>query len=229
MATKRQDRAAHDLQFLRNGDCMDQYSFHRAYEQMPSEYRAELIGGIVFEPSPVSYRHGEHHSDLNFLFKTYCIATAGVKVVNDATVILGPEDELQPDLTVFVSQECGGQSHLNKKGYIEGAPELVAEIAYSRVSIDLHLKRHRYTQAGVVEYLVVCLKPEKIYWLNLQTGKNFRPDFQGVYRSKVFPGLWIHGPGLLSNDDKITVETLQKGLDSLEHRKLAERLARGTK
>jgi hypothetical protein len=38
---------------ITNGDHMKQPEFHRLYSSMPEDYRAELIGGIVFEPSPL--------------------------------------------------------------------------------------------------------------------------------------------------------------------------------
>jgi hypothetical protein len=50
---------------------------------------------------------------------------------------------------------------------VRGAAELLAEIAYSSVAIDLHLKKDDYQKAGVREYLVVCVRePEyaNIWW-----------------------------------------------------------------
>jgi hypothetical protein len=37
---------------LENGDHLDQPTFHARYQAMPEHCRAELIGGIVYMPSP---------------------------------------------------------------------------------------------------------------------------------------------------------------------------------
>ena len=47
-----------------------------------------------------------------------------------------------------------GQARIDEDGYVDGAPELVAEIAASSASIDLHAKRNAYRRNWVQEYLV---------------------------------------------------------------------------
>lgn len=212
---------------LHNGDCMLRGEFHRRYSQMPAEYRAELVGGIVFEPSPVSWWHGEHHSQLNYLLKAYSIHTPHVSVAECPSLFLSEEDEVQPDLVLRLSEKAGGNSQLTKSGYIVGAPELVAEISYSSRSIDLHLKKNRYKLAGVIEYIVVCLEPKRVYWFNLEDGKDL-PTVGGITRSVVFPGLWISVDALLELDDKPIVKTLSKGLSSNVHKDFSKDLAERT-
>ncbi len=202
---------------LYNGDCMMREEFHRIYDQMPEDYRAELIAGIVFEPSPVSYGHGTCHSRLTYLLETYSASTFGTEVAGDATLILGDEDEMQPDLMLRITDTHGGQSHITEYGYIAGAPELVAEVAYSSRAIDLHLKKERYALAGAVEYIVVCLNPKCMYWFDLRSGTQLRPDSKGVFRSRIFPGLWIHEKGLLDLDHGPTSRALEHGLKTAEH------------
>ena len=41
------------------GQRLGQAEFHRRYEAMPPRTRAELVGGIVYMPSPMSNDHGE--------------------------------------------------------------------------------------------------------------------------------------------------------------------------
>ena len=48
-----------DLPPLVEGQRLDQPTFHARYEAMPPGTRAELIGGVVFMPSPVSCDHGD--------------------------------------------------------------------------------------------------------------------------------------------------------------------------
>jgi len=134
----------YERQTLRNGDLLMRSEFHSLYTKMPTEYRAELLGGIVFEPSPVSWLHGEHHSQLNLLLRTYAINTPEVAVGDNTSVFLSDEDEVQPDLVLRVTDNRRGKSRMTASGFIEGAPELVAEVAYSSRALDLHLKKNRY-------------------------------------------------------------------------------------
>lgn len=213
----RRSSSESDVLKLCNGDRMKRKEFHRQYLQMPENYKAELIGGIVFEPSPLGWSHGTHHARLIGLFDTYSIHTPGTEVGDNATVMLSEDDEVQPDVVLRTVQERGGQSKLNGKGYVEGAPELVAEVANSSKAIDLHLKKERYALAGVLEYLVVCLQPKRLYWFDLQNNKELAASVDGVFRSSVFPGLWIHANGLLRLEHELTTTALNQGLQSREH------------
>jgi Uma2 family endonuclease len=138
--------------------------------------------------------------------------------------MLGDEDEVQPDLTLRILPEHGGQSKQPK--FIEGAPELVAEVAYSSYAIDLHLKKERYRVAGVIEYLVLCLQPRRLYWFDFKHDAELTADGEGIFRSVVFPGLWIHGTGLLDSKHVQTDQTLRAGLLSSEHKRFVTRLAK---
>ena len=214
---------------LNNGDCMSQKEFHALYEEMPEGFRAELIGGTVFVREPLAMPHGRSHSRLSTLFDTYAASTVGVETSIDATVILGRKDEVQPDLLLRISPEHKGQStdYTYPKGkgpYVKGAPELVAEIAHSSRSIDLHLKRERYERAGVIEYLVVCLHPMEIHWFELRNHTTIEANEFGVFQSLVFPGLWIHETGLLTGEFKRVMDVLHSGLSSLEHDAFSARL-----
>ncbi|HEY9870532.1 MAG TPA: Uma2 family endonuclease [Candidatus Obscuribacterales bacterium] len=214
---------------LHNGDRMTRAEFHRVYSAMPEDYRAELIAGMVFEPSPVSYPHGKVHSRLGHLFEVYTATTPGTEIAVDATVMLSEEDEVQPDLMLRIVRESGGRSWETPKHYIEGAPELVAEVAYSSRAIDLHLKKERYALAGVLEYMVVCLRPKHIYWFDLCNNSLIESGDDGIFRSLIFPGLWIHGKGLLDLNYKLTNDALARGLQTGEHQSFLARLAKGLK
>src|SRR5438270_6929222 len=122
---------------------------------MPGDFEAELIGGIVYVASPLKRRHGTNHLPLGNLLFAYEDHTPGVESGDNATILLGDEGEPQPDLFLRILPEFGGQSRTTDDDYVEGAPELVAEIAHSSRSIDLHRKREDYTRYGVWEYLVL--------------------------------------------------------------------------
>lgn len=219
-------RALNEGQVLRlhNGDRMKRQEFHTAYCQMPEDYKAELIGGIVFEPSPLGWSHGKNHTRLNYLLEAYATRTPGTEVGDNATVILSEDDEVQPDLVLRTVQTCGGKSRLTDDDYVEGAPELVAEVASSSRAIDLHLKKERYALAGVLEYIVLCLRPRQIYWFDLPGKTQLKAGVDGIFRSAIFPGLWIHADGLLQLDHELTADALDRGLQSPEHMNFILRL-----
>src|SRR5688572_32911518 len=83
---------------LHSGDHMTREEFHRIYSQMPEDFRAELVGGVVYVASPLKRRHGKTHMLLRSVFAAYEGATPGVDASDNTTVLLGDESEPQPDL-----------------------------------------------------------------------------------------------------------------------------------
>jgi len=93
----------------------------------------------------------------------------------------------------------------------------VAEIAHSSQDMDLHDKKQRYAAAGVREYLVVCLKPKKLHWFDLRNNCELASDAGGIFRSVLFPGLWIDGEALLRLDYQRLMGALNQGLATPEY------------
>jgi Uma2 family endonuclease len=209
---------------LCNGDRMNQREFHRRYEAYPEDVKFELVGGIVYMASPLRRPHGTYHYKLSHALAHYEDATPGVEGSDNATQILGKESEPQPDLALRILTECGGQSRVNDDQYYEGAPELLAEISHSTRSLDMNQKRQDYEQAGVQEYLVLCIEERELHWFSFATQKMIRPDRDGIARSCVFPGLWISVAALLDRDGPRLIETVQKGLSSRAHAAFVRRL-----
>ena len=209
---------------LMNGDRMKQPEFHRRYAEYPEDIKFELIGGTVYMTSPLRRAHGSYHPALSGVFWIYHSATPGVEVLDNATTILGEESEPQPDLELRILSQYGGQSHETDEDYVEGPPELMAEIAYSTRAIDMHQKRDDYEQAGVLEYVVLCVEEQELYWWHFPSGRMIRPNRQGIFRSQVFPGLWIDGRALFARDTKRLIEVIEQGLASRAHAAFAKRL-----
>ena len=210
---------------LQNGDRMTREEFHRVYSQMPEDFKAELIGGIVYVASPLKRRHGTNHLPLGTLFFTYEAHTPGVESGDNVTILLGEEGEPQPDLFLRVLTECGGQSQTSDDDYVLGAPELIAEIAFSSRSIDLHRKREDYTRYGVCEYLVLCLGEKKLRWFDLRNDRELEPGDDGICRITAFPGLWIDGEAVVAKDHLRMMAVLERGLSTPEHEQFVRRLA----
>lgn len=211
---------------LHSGDRMTREEFHRAYTRTPKDFKAELIGGIVFVASPVSLRHGRPHFLLGWILGAYEGKTPGVEGSDNATIFLADDSEPQPDLSLRIKPEYGGQSRNTADGdYVVGAPELVIEVARSSQAIDLHAKRVDYAKHGVKEYVVWIVKDGVFAWFDLTTDEEraLPPDF--VVRSFSFPGLWIDGHGILREDHARLTSTLEEGLATPEHAAFVKRLA----
>lgn len=210
---------------LRDGVRMSRARFHRLYSLAPEKTRAELIGGVVHMASPLKYEHGEIHFSLGWLFCYYVGLTPGVGTSDNATVQLGDDSEPQPDGLLRILSEFGGQSTISDDGYVEGPPELLAEIALSSLHLDLHAKRDEYSRNGVQEYLVLDLRDNRLHWFDLKENLELQPDADGIYRIQTFPGLWIDADAVFTGNFNKLSSAFHAGLASPEHAAFVARLA----
>src|SRR4051794_37223759 len=173
----------HGVPPLIPGDFLSRAEFLRRWEAMPEIKRAELIGGIVYMPSPVTTRHGDTENDVATWLGVYKASTPGCAAANNATWLMGEESAPQPDLSLRILPEYGGQSRMEGR-YAGGAPEFLAEVCLSSTAYDLHQKLEVYQEAGVQEYLAVLMRERQLRWHRLADGR-FQvvpaPD-DGVYR-----------------------------------------------
>ena len=212
---------------LENGDVLTRAEFERRYEAMPHLKKAELIEGVVYVPSPVRHRyHGHQHTHLIAWLAHYEAGAPGVEASDNSTVRLDLDNEPQPDGLLFIDPACGGQARIDADDYIEGAPELVAEVASSSASYDLHAKLRVYRRNGVREYLVWRVLDHEVDWFVLRAGQYERlpVDAEGLLRSEVFPGLWLDPAALLRGDLATVLAIVQRGLASPEHAAFVARL-----
>jgi len=211
---------------LVEGQRLDQPTFHALYEAMPPGTRAELIDGVVHMPSPASVEHGEAQVPVIVWLAYYAEQTLGVRAADNATTILGWKGELQPDGLLRILPEYGGRTW-NEGGYICGAPELVAEVAKTTRYVDLGPKLADYQQAGVLEYVVRAIDPDEIFWFGQEQGVFVRRPIgeDGLYRSLVFPGLWLDPLALVNGDTRQQRAVLDLGCATPEHAAFVAKLA----
>jgi Uma2 family endonuclease len=211
---------------LEDGQRLDRATFHARYEAMPPGARAELVGGVVYMPSPLSLSHGNFDSLVTTWLTLYRRATPGVQAASNASVLLDDLGEPQPDVLLRILPECGGQSRDEGK-YLGGAPELVVEVAGSSRALDLGPKFEDYRRAGVLEYLVVSLDPEEVAWF-VRRGDRLEPlppGPDGLFRSEAFPGLWLDARALFGDDMDGLIAALDRGTATPEHGEFVARLA----
>jgi Uma2 family endonuclease len=212
---------------LENGDRLSREEFERRFDAMPGLKKAELIEGVVYMPSPVRVdQHRMPHFDLIGWLGFYRWATPNVVGADNASIRLDLDNMPQPDVCLFISPDKGGQARISEDDYIEDAPELVAEVAASSVSYDLSSKFEVYRRNGVREYLVWRVQDRTIDWFELRRRRFVRLpiDESGLYRSEVFPGLWLDPAALIRSDTVALQAILQRGLASPEHADFVARL-----
>ncbi|MFN8525533.1 MAG: Uma2 family endonuclease [Chloroflexota bacterium] len=186
---------------LESGDHLSQAEFHRRYSARPDIRKAELVEGVVYLASPVRVdRHGEPHGFVIGWLAQYVAGARDAHLADNATVILDDRNEVQPD--AFLWRRAPGGPRLTADGYLEGAPQLVVEIAASSVAYDLHEKKEAYRRNGVREYVVWRVLDGAIDWFRLTDGQYapVSPDADGVIESDQFPGLRLHVASMLAGD-----------------------------
>jgi hypothetical protein len=220
-------QSADEVPPLEVGDRLTRDEFERRYEATPGVKKAELIEGVVYMPPPAvrfDY-HATPHMFLATWIGTYMLATPGVLSGDNGSVRLDLNNEPQPDAALFIPSPFGGQSKVGPDGFLEGAPELAAEVSATTESIDLNAKLGAYLRNGVREYIVWRVRNRAIDWFALRHGKYepLVPGSDGIIRSEVFPGLWLD-PDAMINLRRTVLSALQKGLASPEHAEFVARL-----
>ncbi|MCU0518321.1 MAG: Uma2 family endonuclease [Oscillatoria sp. Prado101] len=221
------EREPKKLPPLENGDRLTRYEFERRYQAMPHIKKAELIEGVVHMASPLRFEpHAEPHARVITWLGVYHASTPGVRLGIEPTVRLDVDNEPQPDGVLLLDESVGGQSRISDDGYVEGAPEFIAEVAASSASYDVGDKLTAYRRNGVREYLVWRVYDSRVDWYKLTEGEYLplQPDQAGVLRSEIFPGLWLPVPALLAGDLAAVLAVLQQGLATPAHAAFVENL-----
>ena len=123
-------------------------------------------------PSPVRIRrHSGPHADVIGWLSVYRVHTPGVLVGDNGSIRLDGDNMPQPDVFAILETESGGQARISDDDYLEGAPELIVEVASSSASYDLHDKLHAYRRSGVQEYVVWRVLDRAIDWFVLREGR----------------------------------------------------------
>ena len=213
---------------LENGDRLTRHEFERRYQATGHIKKAELIEGVVYVASPLRFEpHAEPHSSIVGWLWVYRTATPNVRLGDNATVRLDMDNEPQPDALLRLDESVGGRSQISDDGYVEGAPELIVEVAASSASYDLGNKLNVYRRNQVQEYLVWQVYDQRLDWFRLSQGEYvlLQPDTDGIVRSEVFPGLWLAVPALLEGNLAQVLSVLQLGLATSEHAVFVEQLS----
>ena len=179
---------------LETGMRLNRPEFHRRYvaicERNP-DFKAELIGGVVYFPEPMSswQPHAATWLLVSGWLWEYVKRTPGTKAYSAPTVLLDDLGQPEPD-AVLKRIEPGEDAD----GPLVGPQRLVVEVSVSTLPKDLGLKFRDYQRAGVPEYVVIDVDGRRVHWFVRDGNGGFvplGPDADGRFRSREFPGLWL--------------------------------------
>ena len=183
---------------LISGDRLSQPEFHRLYEQMPRNFRARLIDGIVFSEgdgdgvaSPVSELHGKTTKFAGFWMTYYQTGTPGVLMISDGTLVLGVKNEPQPDQMMYLCLiEGGGRAASTASSTASPnswprSPSRRWRSTWAPKGSPTSGRESRNTSSSA--------QIREIFWHVLRDGVLgiVPPDADGIYLSRTFPGLWL--------------------------------------
>ena len=189
-------------------------------------------------PSPVRIDlHGRPHAQVMAWLGAYWIATPGVDLADNSTVYLDSNNDPQPDALLRIEPAQGGRSRIIDKGYVEGPPELIVEIAPiqsgfkatgTSVDYDLQDKLEVYQRCDVQEYIVWQTQEKRLDWFQLvnEAYVTLAPNAEGIIESRIFPGLRLAVAALIEGDRAKVSSELQIGLQTTAHAAFVEQLAR---
>ena len=171
-------------------------------------------------------QHGRPHSDLMTWLGNYRAVTPGVEVGDNTTIRLDQDNEPQPDAFLRIAPSHGGQSRTGDDGVVDGPPELIAKVAASSASYDLHDKLNVYRRNGVREYIVWKVLEREVVWFHLcdERFEQLQRDDAGLFKSEAFPGLWLDSANLVAGEMAQVLQVLQSGLTTSDHAEFVVRL-----
>lgn len=209
---------------LENGDRLSSIEYEKRTKNLAPQIKTELINGVVYMAAALRYEnHGLPHSLIVTWLGFYMANTPGVALADNTTVRLDFDNQPQPDALLRIE---GGQSRVSQDDYIEGAPELIVEIAGSSASYDMYDKMQVYRRHGVKEYIVWQVYDKKIDWFYLHEGNylKYEPSCEGIIESRVFPCLVLSIPDMLDRNLAQVLKILEHNLNSDKHREFIDQL-----
>ena len=195
---------------IENGAVMPREMFHRVYAECEDYERVELIEGVVYMPSPIKIvgHAREQKLALRWLVGYEETRDGDVEAMGSGSVLLDAQNEPIPDAMLYYLRPDRFED-----GYLNGAPELIFEVAYSSVSKELHQKKRAYERNGVREYIVWRVRQGAIDWFQLRDGAYVQrtPDARGMIESEVFPGLLLNVGAMVVLNRKAVLGALATG------------------
>jgi Uma2 family endonuclease len=138
----------------------------RDYDALPEDARVELIDGRFYDLAEAHSGHQAVAGYIYSLFLQYVLKNGGACMpFLPVDVVLDNDDRtvVCPDVLIICDR------NKLKKGRLFGAPDFVLEVlSPSTRKKDMHLKLHKYSNAGVREYWMIDPKKQQIIVYDLE-------------------------------------------------------------
>lgn len=146
---------------------------------LPSDLRAELVGGELLPMAPLHLRHGSFTMRLG----SWAINTfePSLRVAGPISVVLSEDTVLEPDIAVF-DDVLEGRVPVPAR-----ICQLAIEVADTTQKRDLELKAPRYAAAGVPEVWVVDLDKDVTHVLRQPTHEGYAASEHIPFATRLSP------------------------------------------
>ncbi len=157
-----------------------------------TEGKWELDDGVLYIMSSGSRDHQFLIGEFIWNFKNYLneFDAPPAQLFHEMTTILSRELQRapEPDLVIILNEN----RNITEGVWVEGAPDIVAEILSTDRSRDLSYKRRIYAEAGVREYWPIDPRNDTVTQLELRDGEYVERAVLGVgdtASTPLLPGL----------------------------------------
>ena len=155
---------------------------------------ADWIDGKVYQYMTASFPHQAIVQFLSHLVQAVLIATGGGQVLTGpyATRTLVRRTWREPDIIAVTAEHADVFTYAGAMGAADLAVEVVSPGSRKR---DMEEKLREYEAAGIPEYWVIDPRPRRqraLFYVLVDGRYEERfADAEGIYRSAVFPELWL--------------------------------------
>ena len=235
---------------LRHGERLDRPTFHDRYVALVESgvaIKAELLEGVVYlegdlegdlggdlegaeEMVSMRRRHGSWHVLVSGLVDRYLIATPGTDGYGNTSTLTDEPSEPQPDVSLVVESDRGGQTTVDENDWVHGLPEMAIEVSISSSRHDRSVKWRVYEAGSVREYVVVDLDAGEVVLFRRRGDRFEEAEPTGdastpQHRLETLPGFWLDNAAVLTRQTAAAWATLETGLATEEHAAFVRRLA----
>jgi Uma2 family endonuclease len=154
--------------------------------------RVEWVNGAVIEMPSINERHDALIRFLDNLFEAFLKISGGGRVLQDPMIMRIPDvSSRAPDIQILLPH----QLHQLQENIVIGAASLVVEVVSPGSQRTDRIDKYReYEQGGVLEYWLLDPEyKEALFFQRDDKGlfQRHAPDSDGIYHSKILPGLHL--------------------------------------